>query len=174
MTHQRAPQNPSDRNPLYRKAFDSNYTFGTGTLFLNLPFRQCIAHLQRELTPVSASPLLEQTLTFYQLQLHRSSEGARYLEQRGLHDPATIEELGIGFARGGNLRRHLATLGYSLEWLLDIGLIDNQGRDVFCRRVIFPWRHHGQIVNLYGRSIGAAFRTACCHVPKAAWLHGTP
>jgi hypothetical protein len=32
MTHQRAPQNPSDRNPLYRKAFNSNYTFGTGTL----------------------------------------------------------------------------------------------------------------------------------------------
>ncbi len=31
MTHQRAPQNPSDRNPLYRKAFNSNYTFGTGT-----------------------------------------------------------------------------------------------------------------------------------------------
>src|ERR1035438_9737576 len=31
MTHQRAPQNPSERNPLYRKAFDSNYTFGTGT-----------------------------------------------------------------------------------------------------------------------------------------------
>src|ERR1017187_902726 len=31
MTHQRAPQNPSDRNPLYRKAFNSNYTFWTGT-----------------------------------------------------------------------------------------------------------------------------------------------
>src|ERR1039458_1888017 len=31
MTHQRAPQNPSDRNPLYRKAFNSNYTFRTGT-----------------------------------------------------------------------------------------------------------------------------------------------
>ena len=31
MTHQRPPQNPSDRNPLYRKAFNSNYTFGTGT-----------------------------------------------------------------------------------------------------------------------------------------------
>jgi hypothetical protein len=31
MTPQRAPQNPSDRNPLYRKAFNSNYTFGTGT-----------------------------------------------------------------------------------------------------------------------------------------------
>ncbi len=41
--------------------------------------------------------------------------------------------------------------------LLQTGLIDNQGRDAFCRRVIFPCRQHGQIVNLYGRSIGAAF-----------------
>jgi len=126
-------------------------------LFLNLPFHQSIAHLQRELTPVSTSPLLEQTLAFYQLQLHRSSEGARDLEQRGVHDPATIEELGIGYAPGGNLRRHLATLGYSLELLRDISLIDHQGRDAFCRRVIFPCRQYGQIVNLYGRSIGTAF-----------------
>jgi hypothetical protein len=37
MTHQRAPPNPSDRNPLYRKAFNSNYTFGTGTLEGLLP-----------------------------------------------------------------------------------------------------------------------------------------
>src|ERR1019366_8584761 len=32
-----------------------------------------------------------------------------------------------------------------------------QGRDAFCHRVIFPCRQRGQIVNLYGRSIGAAF-----------------
>lgn len=31
MTHQRGPHNPSDGNPLYRKAFNCNYTFGTGT-----------------------------------------------------------------------------------------------------------------------------------------------
>jgi DNA primase len=48
-------------------------------------------------------------------------------------------------------------LGYSLDQLLDIGLINQQGRDAFCRRVIFPCCDHGQIVNLYGRSIGAAF-----------------
>jgi DNA primase len=100
---------------------------------------------------------LEQTLAFYQLQLQRYSEGARYLQQRGLHNPAIIEELGIGYAPGGNLRRHLATLGHSFELLLDIGLINYQGRDAFCRRVIFPCRQHGQIVNLYGRSIGTAF-----------------
>ena len=101
--------------------------------------------------------MLEQAATFYQLQLQRYSEGARYLEQRGLHDPATIEELGIGYAPGGNLRRHLAALGYSFDLLLDMGLINNQGRDAFCRRVIFPCRQSGQIINLYGRSIGAAF-----------------
>ena len=126
-------------------------------LFLNLPFRQSIAHLQQELAPAAGSQLLEQTFTFYQLQLHRYSEGARYLAQRGLHDPATIEELGIGYAPGGNLRRHLAALGYSFDLALDIGLINHQGRDAFCRRVIFPCRQHGQIINLYGRSIGTAY-----------------
>jgi DNA primase len=55
------------------------------------------------------------------------------------------------------LRRHLHALGYPLEVLLQTGLLDAWGRDAFCRRVIFPWRQHGHIVNLYGRSIGAAF-----------------
>lgn len=65
--------------------------------------------------------------------------------------------MGIGYAPGGNLRRHLAALGYSFDLLLDSGLISSQGRDAFCHRVIFPCRQNGQIVNLYGRSIGAAF-----------------
>jgi DNA primase len=126
-------------------------------LFLDLPFRQTVAHLEQELTPAPASRLLEETAAFYQLQLHRHPESARYLGQRGLHDPALIEELGIGYAPGGNLRRHLAAAGYAFDLLLDAGLINDQGRDAFCRRVIFPCRQHGQIVNLYGRSIGAAF-----------------
>src|SRR5713101_4419691 len=140
-------------------------------LSLDLPFRQSITHLERELAPASTSQLLEQTLAFYQLQLHRDSEGARYLEQRGLRHP-TIEELGIGYAPGGNLHRHLATLGYSFHLLLEIGLINHHGRDAFCRRVIFPCRQHGQIVNLYGRSIGAAFPHRLLPRPKGglfAW-----
>jgi DNA primase len=126
-------------------------------LFLDLPFRQSVAHLEQELTPAPASQLLEQTTVFYRLQLHRHPEATHYLEHRGLHDSALIEELGIGCAPGGNLRRHLAAVGYSFDLLLNTGLINNQGRDAFCRRVIFPCRQHGQIVNLYGRSIGAAF-----------------
>ena len=100
---------------------------------------------------------MEETAAFYQFQLHRHPEAIRYLEQRGLHDPALIEEMGTGYTPGGNLRRHLAALGYSFDLLLDSGLISSQGRDAFCHRVIFPCRQHGQIVNLYGRSIGAAF-----------------
>src|SRR5208283_3783193 len=121
----------------------------------HLSFRQSVAYLQEELAP--PPQLLEHTLAFYQLELHRHPEGIHYLAQRGVRDPALIEELGIGYARGGNLRPHLSTLGYSLELLLEAGLIGQQGRDSFCRRVIFPCRQHDRVVNLYGRSIGAAF-----------------
>jgi DNA primase len=126
-------------------------------LFLDLPFRQTVAHLEQELSPAPISRLLEETAAFYRLQLHRHAEAIRYLEQRGLHDPTLIEELDIGYAPGGNLRRHLATWCSSFDQLLEIGLINHHGRDAFCRRVIFPCRNHGQVVNLYGRSIGAAF-----------------
>ena len=126
-------------------------------LFLDLPFRQTVAYLEQQLMPVPPTQLLEQTAAFYRLQLHRHAEAVRYLEHRGLQDPAVIEELGIGYAPGENLRRNLAASGYSFDLLLDMGLINHQGRDAFCRRVIFPCRHHGHIVNLYGRSIGTAF-----------------
>jgi len=122
-----------------------------------LSFRQSVAYLQQEIPPPDHCAVLELAAAFYQLQLHRYPEAARYLEQRGLRDPALIEELGIGYAPGGKLRSHLAAQGYCFESLLDTGLINPQGHDAFCRRVIFPCRQQGHIVNLYGRSIGAAF-----------------
>jgi DNA primase len=123
-----------------------------------LSFRQSLAYLQQQIAPpLSHDEVLEQTAAFFQFQLHRHPEAVQYLAQRGLHNPSLIEQLGIGFAPGGNLRHHLMARGYSYELLLDVGLINPQGRDAFCRRVIFPCRQQGQIVNLYGRSIGAAF-----------------
>ena len=126
-------------------------------LFLDLPFRQTVAHLEQELLPDPVFRLLEETAAFYQLQLHRHPEATDYLERRGVHDSSLIEELGIGYAPGGNLRRHLAAWCSSFDQLLEIGLINHHGRDAFCRRLIFPCRQHGRIANLYGRSIGAAF-----------------
>ena len=122
-----------------------------------LSFRQSVAYLQQSISPADHGGALESAAAFYQLQLHRHAEAVRYLDQRGLRDPSLIEELGIGYAPGGNLRSHLSAFGYSLDRLLQIGLINGQGRDAFSRRVVFPLRQHGRIVNLYGRSIGAAF-----------------
>ncbi len=126
-------------------------------LSLQLSFRQSVEYLKRQLATHGDAELLEQTAAFYQRQLPRHPEAVAYLASRGLRDPALIAELGIGYARGGHLRRHLATLGYSFESLLRIGLITARGHDAFWRRIIFPCRQRGQLVNLYGRSIGAAF-----------------
>ena len=123
----------------------------------HLSFRQSLDFLQRQIAPADEGGLKERTAAFYQLELHRHPEAVQYLQQRGLRDPALIQALGIGYAPGGNLRHHLTSQGYSFEWLLHTGLISGQGRDAFCRRVIFPCRQQGQIVNFYGRSIGAAF-----------------
>ena len=122
-----------------------------------LSFRESLACLNRDLARAAESELLIRTTAFFQLQLHRHSEAVEYLHQRGLRDPDLIAELGLGYAPGGNLRRHLVDLGYSGDLLLRAGLINHQGRDAFCRRVIFPCYQQGRLINLYGRSIGAAF-----------------
>jgi hypothetical protein len=107
--------------------------------------------------PFDHQLLLTHTAAFYQLELHRYPEGIQYLAERGVHDAKLIEELGIGYARGGNLRPHLQALGYCLERLPEAGLMGPKGPDTLCRRVIFPCRQQDPIVNLYGRSMGNAF-----------------
>jgi DNA primase len=143
-------------------------------LYFDLPFRQTIAQLRRELglVPASESALLDETVRFCQFQLHRYGEAVEYLNQRGLRDPGLLEELSIGYAPGGCLRRHLTAFGHSAEMLLDCGLVNQDGRDTFCRRVVFPCRDHGKVTNLYGRSIGTAQPHRFLSRPKAglyAW-----
>jgi DNA primase len=123
-----------------------------------LSFRQSLAYLNQQ-SALTADPaaILEQAATFYQQQLERYPEALRYLEQRGLHDPALITELRIGYAPGGSLRRHLTAQGYSFDLLQRLGLLNSQGHDAFYRRVIFPCCQGGRVVNLYGRTIVAAF-----------------
>ena len=55
---------------------------------------------------------------------------------------------------------------------MQTGLINHQGRDAFCRRVIFPCFQQGRVINLYGRSIGTAFPHRFLPRPKGglfAW-----
>lgn len=121
----------------------------------HLSFGESVDYLEEELAPTAQ--LLAHAAAFYQLELHRHRKGMDYLAQRGIHNTKLIEELSIGYARGGNLRPHLQALGYSRERMQQLGLIDSQGCDVFCERVIFPCWHQNRIVNLYSRSIGKAF-----------------
>jgi DNA primase len=123
----------------------------------HLSFRESLACLKQDAALAAESELLTRTNSFYRLQLHRYSEAVAYLQNRGLQNPDLIEELGLGYAPGGNLRRHLTDFGHPMDLLLRAGLINHQGRDAFCRRVIFPCYQQGRVINLYGRSIGAAF-----------------
>lgn len=124
----------------------------------HLSFRQSLACLEPQTTPqVDSAAVLEQAAAFYQQQLDHYPEAMRYLNQRGLHDPALIQELGIGYAPGGILRRHLTAQGYGFDLLRQVGLLNAQGSDAFSQRIVFPLRQEAPIVNLYGRSLGAAF-----------------
>ena len=124
----------------------------------HLSFRQSLACLDPQSTPENGSvAVLEQTAAFYQQQLDHYPEAMSYLKRRGLHDLALISELEIGYAPGGSLRRHLTAQGYSFDLLRQVGLLNVNGSDAFYQRIVFPLRQGEHVVNLYGRSIGAAF-----------------
>ena len=122
-----------------------------------LSFRQSLAYLEQySASPADPAVVLEQAATFYQQQLHRYPEALGYLKQRGLRDPGAIQELRIGYAPGGSLRRYLTAQGYSCALLQHLGLLTARGCDAFYQRIIFPCHRSGHVVNLYGRSITAA------------------
>jgi DNA primase len=122
----------------------------------HLSFRQSLAYLEPQNAPTDAGAVLEETAAFYQRLWPHYPEAIRYLEQRGVHDPALLQELHMGYAPGGSLRRHLTAQGYSLDLLQRTGLVNPQGHDAFYRRVVFPCYQSGRLVNLYGRSIVAS------------------
>lgn len=123
----------------------------------HLSFRQTLTYLEQQKTSADPAAVLGQACAFYQRQLDRYPEARRYLEQRGLHDPALIRELQIGYAPGASLRRHLIAQGYSLDLLLEAGVVNAQGHDALYQRIVFPCWQDSRIVNLYGRSINTAF-----------------
>jgi DNA primase len=123
----------------------------------HLSFRQSLTYLEQLSALADPAAVLRQASAFYQQQLHRHPEAQRYLEQRGVRDPALIRELQSGYAPGGSLRRHLTAQGYSLDLLRHTGLINLQGHDAFYQRVLFSCYREKRLVNLYGRSTDGGF-----------------
>lgn len=98
-----------------------------------------------------AQPPLEAVYDFYRRQLARSEAARGYLVQRGIHDPAVIAHMRIGYAPGACLRAYLERLGHARQSLLAAGLIDARHRDAFFRCLTFPLPCAR---NLYGRALG--------------------
>ena len=97
-------------------------------------------------------PLLDQAVSFYNMQLHRRVEAVAYLQQRGIRSPELIEHMRIGYAPGGScLRRWLTQLGYPFPALRQAGLVTAIGYDAYMHRIVFPLEG-----NLYGRSLSAS------------------
>jgi DNA primase len=124
----------------------------------HLSFRQSLACFDSQTTSEDSSrAVVEQAAAFYHHQLDHYPEALSYLNQRGLVDPILIKELEIGYAPGGCLRRHLMAQGHSFDLLRQVGLLNGNGSDAFYQRIVFPLRQGEHVVNLYGRSLGAAF-----------------
>jgi DNA primase len=163
----RCPLHPETRPSFYGNARKNLfYCHGCGQggdllrfiqLSRRLSFRQSLAYLQQhEAASADPAAVLEQAAAFYQQQLHRYPEALSYLEQRGLHDLSTFQELRIGYAPGGCLRQHLTAQGYAGDLLQHLGLLNTRGCDTFYQCIIFPCCHGERVINLYGRSITTA------------------
>ena len=116
-------------------------------LWHHLSFHEALHHLR---AACGHGDVIADTALFYAQQLPRCSAAMEYLKSRGICDGDTITNLGIGYAPGSCLRRHLHQLGYHAEEMRVAGVINASGRDSWYRRIVFPCGE-----NLYGRSLDA-------------------
>ncbi len=98
-----------------------------------------------------AGPMIKEAVRFYQTQLPPHGVAVAYLSQRGVKSRELIEQMRIGYAPGGCLRRQLTELGYSIAALRQAGLVTASGHDTFADRIVFPLEG-----NLYGRGLTAS------------------
>ena len=91
---------------------------------------------------------------FYQNSLNSSlgKNAIEYLENRHL-DKETIKKFGIGLSiQKVSLTKYLTNKKYSLDKLIDIGLTNDNGNDIFVSRIMFPiWDLSGNVVAFSGR-----------------------
>lgn len=78
---------------------------------------------------------------FWLLFAQEGESARRYLTERSI-DVAFVErfELGLAPERSGVLRRYLQEHGFTARELQEAGLLGEQGRDFFSKRILFPIR----------------------------------
>ena len=105
------------------------------------------AHSKSCIPTTARADILEAATSFYDEGL---TPGAReYLYGRSFADD-TIQQFRLGYASGG-LREHLARHGCDPDQVKASGLVRDDGRDYFYRRLIIPYIESGRVVTLRGR-----------------------
>jgi len=84
--------------------------------------------------------IYESACKFYQNSIFTSlgKNAIEYLENRNI-DKETIKKFGIGLSiQKVSLTEYLFNKNYSLEKLIDVGLTNDNGNDIFINRIMFP------------------------------------
>jgi len=116
-----------------------------------------------------SAPLLQAVSDLYRIQLHRHGEAVAYLHQRGIRSPELIEEMRIGYAPGGCLRRWLTQLGYPPQSQRHAGLVTSAGYDAYTHRVVSRWKVISMVVAFRSQRRRIGF----CRTPRVACTVGT-
>lgn len=99
--------------------------------------------------------MMDIALKYYQnnLNTEKGLDAKKYLLDRGLTDK-DIKEFDIGLALDSNLNKLLQKKDYSLEEMVNLGLVSNTNNihDIFYNRIMFP------IHNLEGKCVGFTAR----------------
>jgi DNA primase len=97
--------------------------------------------------------LLRRVVEFYQGILAKDPRGAKYLESRGIKDPNSLRDFGVGYANG-SLLDALPPEGELLADLKALGIVTEKGYEFFSDCIVVPlWDLSGTVTGLYGRRI---------------------
>ncbi|RLE16811.1 MAG: DNA primase [Acidobacteria bacterium] len=91
--------------------------------------------------------VLDTTSTFFSQALEGSKEAKEYLNGRDISQE-TVRALKIGFAPESGLLHYLEEKGFNRHIIEKAGLLNDQGREKFRNRLMFP------IQDLYGKVVG--------------------
>ena len=96
--------------------------------------------------------LLTEAARFYARELRRSPEGRGYLAARGIGLDAAFR-LGVGFAPGRGLQRHIEMAGFGEESLQESGLFLGRGAERFSGMIVLPDMVGGIVRWVGGRAV---------------------
>lgn len=98
--------------------------------------------------------LLDRVAEFYRHRLPESKGARAYLRSRGLDVPEMIEAFRLGFCDGESLLKTLPAKGELREAMTRLGVVTEQGRELFRGCIVVPLEHPDYgVMGMFGRRI---------------------